>query len=163
MSHTALLLCLFGGFSADFAPAPGGADKDAQVASEKKAIRNHAWWAKRPLSEKVFESLIKEITEHKGGMVFVNNEAKFVWVKSVKGDPRGGARAIHAAAEQQYPKVRALGLKRIVIVVAPRQKQKNARMVAIFRLVDALDAGGYDQFAPKKGDKSKTKKPGPKK
>jgi hypothetical protein len=158
-----LLLCLLVCSACGGLPARAADKGDAQVAAEKKAILNHAWWAKRPLSEKTLESLIQEITGHSEGLVFVNNQAKFFWVKGVKVDPRGGPRAIHAAAEKQYAKVRALGRKRIIVAVAPRQRQRNARMVAIFRLVDALDGGGYDRLAPEKKERPKTKKPNGKK
>jgi hypothetical protein len=131
-----------------------GAEKDSpDVAEVKSNIRKNKWWAKRPLPDKTFEAIIKEITRHKKGLVFINNQGKFAYCKGVSADPRKGLYSMHKAADEVDKKVRALGRKRIVVTVTPR------RMEAIFHVDDALSGDDYESLSPKKPGPAK----GPKK
>jgi hypothetical protein len=157
MSRTRLLLCLSVCLGL-CVPAICAVEKDSpQLTEIKDNVRKNKWWAKRPLPAKQFEAIISEITRHKKGMVFINNEGKFAWCKGVKADPRKGLYLMHKAADEAEKKVKALGRKRIVIMVTPK------RMEAIFHIDDALLGDDYEALSPKKAGPAKGTKKGGKK
>jgi hypothetical protein len=150
MYHTGMLLC-FSLTLGGVADVAGGDPPDsADVVKSKRDIRNNKWWAKRPLPDKAFEAIIREATAHAEGYVFVNNEGKFAYCKPLRVDPRQGLFKVHEAADKASPKVKALGRKRLVLVVAPRAQMRYARMTVIFRLEDALAGGDYEHLTPRK-------------